>query len=88
MIKEKKNLFYFQSMEETSCSNCKLQGKGWTEFWTMECGCSCGESVYICRSCAEEHARNNYFPPETDEPPCFICRFFKCKQGICDPSRH
>ena len=74
-------------MEETICSNCELQGKGFVQYWVMECGCGCLESVNICETCAKEHARSDCFPTET-EPPCFMCSFFKCKQNICDPSRH
>ena len=74
-------------MEETICSNCKLQGKGFVQYWSMKCGCGCSEFVNICETCAKEHARSDCFPTET-ESPCFICGFFKCKQNICDPSQH
>ena len=63
MIKEKKNLFYFQSMEETSCSNCKLQGKGGLNFGQWNVGVAVVRAFIFVEAVRKNMRENNYFPP-------------------------
>ena len=82
MACKRKNIFYFEKEKGVVCSNCNLQQKGWTDHWSMKCGCGCGEQVFVCFYCAREHARNKQFYP------CFLCGFLKRRRGSCNPQTH
>ena len=95
MACKRKNIFYFGKEKGVVFSNCNLQQKGWTDHWSMKCGCGCGEQVFVCFYCAREHARKKQFPlpvVKSKKPfrfyPCFLCDFLKCRRGSCDPQTH